>query len=169
MDAIEAILSRRSIRRYTDEPLPDLVVYEILRGAMSAPSAGNEQPWHFIVIRDRMILDKIQEIHPHSRMLSDASVAVLICGDLALEAHKGFWIQDCSAAAENLLLAAHAKGLGAVWLGIYPREDRVAGLKKLLDIPEGVIPFALVPLGHPAEDKPREDRFNIDRIHLERW
>jgi nitroreductase len=89
MDAIEAILSRRSIRKYTDEPLPDLVVYEILRAAMSAPSAGNEQPWHFVVIRDRRILDRIQEVHPHSQMLKESPVAVLICGDKGLEKHKG--------------------------------------------------------------------------------
>jgi len=169
MDAIEAILSRRSIRKYTNDPLPDLVVNEILRAAMSAPSAGNEQPWHFVVIRDRETLDRIPEVHPHAQMIKEAQVAVLICGDLGLEKHKGFWVQDCSAATENLLLAARAKGLGAVWLGIYPREDRVEGLRRMLEIPEGVIPFALVPLGHPAEKKPKEDRFNADRIHLERW
>ncbi len=169
MDAIEAILSRRSIRKYTDDPLPDLVVYEILRAAMSAPSAGNEQPWHFVVIRDRETLNRIPEVHPRAQMLKDAQAAVLICGDLGLEKHKGFWVQDCSAATENLLLAASAKGLGAVWLGIYPREDRVEGLRRMLDIPRSVIPFALVPLGHPAEKKPKEDRFNSDRIHLERW
>lgn len=169
MDAIEAILSRRSIRKYRDDPLLDLVVNEILRAAMSAPSAGNEQPWHFVVIRDRETLDRIPDVHPHAKMLKEAPVAVLICGDLGLEMHKGFWVQDCSAATENMLIAARSKGLGAVWLGIYPREDRVEGLRRMLDIPKSVIPFALVPLGHPAEEKPKEDRFNIDRIHLERW
>lgn len=169
MDAVEAILSRRSIRKYADDPIPDLVVNEILRAAMSAPSAGNEQPWQFLVIRDRRTLDRIPEVHPHSQMLKDASVAILICGDLSLEKHKGFWVQDCSAATENILIVAHSKGLGAVWLGIYPRDDRVEGMRRMLDIPEGVIPFALVPLGYPAEKKPKEDRFNIDRIHLERW
>jgi nitroreductase len=162
MDAIEAILSRRGIRKYTNDPLPDLVVNEILRAAMSAPSAGNEQPWHFVVIRDRKTLDRITEVHPHAQMLKEAPVAILICGDLGLEKHKGFLVQDCSAATENMLLAASAKGLGAVWLGIYPREDRVEGLRRMLDIPKGVIPFSLIPLGHPAEEKPREDRFNID-------
>jgi nitroreductase len=169
MDAIDAILSRRSIRRFKEEPLPDLVVHELLRAAMSAPSAGNEQPWHFLIIKNRQTLQSISEIHPHSRMLQEAPVAILICGDMELEKHKGFWVQDCSAATENLLIAARDKGLGAVWLGVYPREDRVGGLKKLLDIPNSVIPFALVPLGYPAEDKPKEDRYNIDRIHLEKW
>ncbi len=169
MDAIEAILSRRSIRKYRDDPIPDLVVNETLRAAMSAPSAGNEQPWHFVVIRNRETLDRIPDVHPHAQMLKEAPVAILICGDPGLEKHKGFWVQDCSAATENLLIAARSKGLGAVWLGIYPREDRVEGLRRMLDIPKSVIPFSLVPLGHPAEEKPKEDRFNIDRIHLERW
>ncbi len=169
MDAIDAILSRRSIRKFRDDSLPDLVVHELLRAAMSAPSAGNEQPWHFVIIRDKQTLQKISEVHPHSRMLQEAPVAILICGDMELERHKGFWVQDCSAATENLLIAAIAKDLGAVWLGVYPREDRVDGLKKLLGIPNSVIPFALIPLGYPAEDKPKEDRYDIDRIHLEKW
>ncbi len=169
MDAVEAILSRRSIRKYTGDTIPDLVVNEILRAAMSAPSAGNEQPWQFVVIRNRRTLDRIPEVHPHSQMVKEASVAVLVCGDLGREKHKGFWVQDCSAATENMLIAAYSKGLGAVWLGIYPREDRVDGFRRMLEIPEDVIPFALIPIGYPAEKKPKEDRFNIDRIHLEMW
>ncbi len=103
------------------------------------------------------------------KILREATVAVLICGDLSLEKHKGYWVQDCSAATENLLLAAHAKGLGAVWLGVYPREERVDGLRKLLGIPEHVIPFSLVPIGHPAEQKPPAERYNPSRIHFNRW
>ncbi len=169
MDAIDAILTRRSIRRYRDEPLPDLVIYELIKAGMAAPSAGNEQPWHFIVIKDKDTLNRITGVHPHSQMLKEAPVAILICGDLTAEKHKGFWVQDCSAATENILVAARAKELGAVWLGIYPRDDRVNGLRRLLDIPDDVVPFALVPVGYPAEDKHREDRFNEDRIHLESW
>ncbi len=169
MDAIDAILTRRSIRIYRDEPLPDLVIYELLRTGMAAPSAGNEQPWHFVVIKDKGTLQRITEIHPYSQMLKEAPVAVLVCGDLILEKHKGFWAQDCSAATENILIAARAKELGAVWLGIYPRENRVKGLRKLLDIPDNIVPFSLIPIGYPAEDKGREDRFNEDRIHLEKW
>ncbi len=169
MDAIDAILTRRSIRIYRDEPLPDLVIYELLRTGMAAPSAGNEQPWHFVVIKDKGTLLRITEIHPYSQMLKEAPVAVLVCGDLILEKHRGFWVQDCSAATENILIAARAKELGAVWLGIYPRENRVKGLRKLLDIPDNIVPFSLIPIGYPAEDKGREDRFNEDRIHLEKW
>ena len=169
MDAMKAILSRRSIRKYTNKQVPDSVVKEILEAAMSAPSAGNEQPWHFIVIKDRRILDEIPKIHPYSQALNTASVAILVCGDLKLEVHKDFWIQDCSAATENILIAAQAKGLGTVWLGIYPRTERVDGIRKLLNIPDNVIPVAVIPIGYPAEDKPPAVRFDSSRIHHNKW
>jgi len=170
MDAMDALFSRRSIRKYTAEAITEEVLREILEAAMSAPSAGNQQSWHFIIIDDRKILNEVPTFHPHSLMLREAPVAVLVCGDLHLEKHIGYWVQDCSAATENLLLAVHAKGLGAVWLGIYPREERVAGLRKLLAIPDHVIPFALVPIGHPSESKPpRPDRYHALKIHHNRW
>jgi len=136
---------------------------------MSAPSAGNQQPWQFVVIRDRQILDAIPQIHPYSGMIRQATVAILVCGDRQVEKHSGYWVQDCAAATENLLLAVHAKGLAAVWLGCYPREDRVAGLRKLLGLPEHVVPMALIPIGHPNEKKGREDRYRADRVHYDRW
>ena len=169
MDAIKAILSRRSIRKYTSEQVADHDVREILEAAMSAPSAGNEQPWHFIIIKDRKILDEIPNIHPYSHALNTASMAILVCGDLKLEVHKDFWIQDCSAAVENILIAARAKGLGTVWLGIYPRAKRVDGIRKLLNIPDHVIPLAVIPIGYPAEDKPPAIRFDSSRIHHNKW
>ncbi|MEW6109356.1 MAG: nitroreductase family protein [Nitrospirota bacterium] len=167
---MEAIFSRRSIRKYTSALISKETVNEILEAAMSAPSAGNEQPWHFVIINERNILDEIPSFHPHSLMIKEVSTAILVCGDLQMEKHKGYWVQDCSAATENLLLAAHAKGLGAVWLGVYPRDERVAGLRKLLSIPRYIIPFSLIPLGYPAETKPpRPDRYNESRIHYNRW
>ena len=169
MEMLEVILKRRSIRQYTDKPVPDVVVTELLRAAMAAPSAGNEQPWHFIVITDRGLLDEIPTFHPYSAMLKHASVAVLVCGDMALERHKGYWVQDCAAATENLLIAAAAKGLGAVWTGVYPEEERVAGMRRLLNLPEHVMPLSLVPIGYPAEFPPPADRFNPDRVHKNRW
>jgi nitroreductase len=170
MDAMDALFSRRSIRKYTAEAITEEVLGEILEAAMSAPSAGNQQSWHFIIIDDRKILNEVPTFHPHSLMLREAPVAILVCGDLQLEKHTGYWVQDCAAATENLLLAVHAKGLGAVWLGIYPREERVAGLRKLLAIPDHVIPFALIPIGHPAESKPaRPDRYNAVKIHHNHW
>jgi len=169
MDALEAILSRRSIRRYTNQPVPDAIVDELLAAAMSAPSAGNEQPWHFVVIKDRKILDAIPKYHPYSQMLTAAPMAILVCGDPSLEKHEGFWVQDCSAATENLLLAAHAKGLGGVWLGVYPRKERVDGIRSLLKIPEHIIPFALVSLGYPEERKPPSNRYDATRVHRNTW
>ena len=170
MDALQTLASRRSIRKYTASPVSDQAVQEILEAAMSAPSAGNQQPWHFVVIRERKLLDRIPDFHPHSLMCRESQVAILICGDPSLEKHAGYWVQDCSAATENLLLAVHAKGLGGVWVGVFPREERINGLRSLLNIPERVIPFALVPIGHPAEQKPpRPDRYNEARVHRNTW
>lgn len=170
MDAMDILFSRRSIRKYTSKTVPEDVLRDILEAAMSAPSAGNQQPWHFIVIDDRKILDEVPSFHPHSLMIREAGVAILVCGDPTLEKHSGYWVQDCAAATENLLLAVHAKGLGAVWLGIYPREERVSNLRKLLAMPDHVIPFSLVPIGCPAESRPpKPDRYNALKIHHNHW
>lgn len=169
MEAIEAIHTRRSIRRYSNTPVPDELVEKLLEAAMYAPSAGNEQPWHFVVIRDRAVLDEIPSIHPYAAMTQMAGVAIVVCGDVTLEKHKGFWVQDCSAATQNILLAAHALGLGAVWVGIYPNAERVDGFRRLLGLPDQIIPLALIPLGYPGEKKPQPRRFDRSRIHLERW
>jgi len=169
MDAMQAILSRRSIRRYTDQPLPETLITGLLKAAMSAPSAGNQQPWQFVVINERGILDKIAQFHPYARMLLEAPAAILVCGDLKLETSKGYWVQDCSAATQNLLLAAHASGLGAVWLGVYPREERVVALRTLLGLPEHIAPLALVAVGYPAETKPPSNRYDAARVRYNRW
>lgn len=169
MDAMQAILGRRSIRRYQSAPVPEHLLESVIRAAMFAPSAGNEQPWHFIVITERNLLDAIPAFHPHALMVKEAPAAVLVCGDATLEKHHGYWVQDCAAATQNLLLAAHAGGLGSVWVGVYPRDERVAGFRSLLGIPDHVIPFSLVPLGMPAEKKEQPDRFLGGRIRRNRW
>ena len=169
MDTLDAIFTRRSIRKYTDRAVADDLVNELLRAAMAAPSAGNEQAWQFIVIRDRSILDAIPKFHPYSAMLKYASVAILVCGDLSREKFKDCWVQDCSAATQNILLAATAKGLGAVWTAIHPMEDRVAGMRNLLGLPEHIIPLSLIPVGFPAEQPGRADRFDASRVHKDRW
>jgi nitroreductase len=166
---MDAILKRRSIRKYTGEPVPENALKDLLEAAMAAPSAGNEQPWHFIIIKDRAILDQIPRVHPYSRMIKQTPVAILVCGDLNLAAHGEMWVQDCAAATENLLIAVQARGLGAVWLGVYPREERMDGLRKLLGIPENVVPFSLIPVGYPAERKPPASRYKESRVHYNRW
>jgi nitroreductase len=169
MDAFDAILGRRSIRRYTAASVPDALVMELLQAAMSAPSAGNQQPWHFVVIADRRLREAIASFHPYAQMVREAPVAILVCGDLRLESYRGYWMQDCSAATQNILLAAHARGLGAVWVGVYPKEDRVGRFQTLLKLPAQVIPLALVPVGFPAEHLPAANRFNLSRVHRDRW
>jgi nitroreductase len=169
MDAIEAIINRRSIRKYKKKAIDDSLIKELLEVGMSAPSAGNEQPWHYIVIDNRKILNDIPSFHPYSEMLKDAPLAILVCLDSNLEKHKGMGIQDCSAATENILIAINAKGLGAVWLGIYPREERIKGMRRLLDIPDNIIPFSLISIGYPSEKKQKENRYNKSRVHYNQW
>ncbi len=169
MDILEIILSRRSIRKYTAQAVEAETVEKLLQAAMSAPSAGNQQPWQFVVIDDRELLDTIPTVHSYSQMLKEAPLAILVCGDLKLDRHAGFWVQDCAAATENLLLAAHALKLGAVWLGVYPREKRMAGLRELLALPENVIPFSLIAIGYPAEKKLPANRYQEARRHHNRW
>ncbi len=142
---------------------------QFIKAGMNAPSAGNQQPWHFVVINDRKILVEITNIHPYAQMLEQASCAILVCGDLDLEKHKGYWVQDCSAATQNILLAIADRGFGGVWLGVYPRQDRVEGIRKLLQIPERIIPFALVSLGVPAEEKKPRNKFKKERIRYNYW
>jgi nitroreductase len=165
----DPVLSRRSIRNYTADAVDDETVKRLLRAAMAAPSAGNQQPWHFVVLRDRETMRSITGFHPYARMLPSASVAVLVCGEPAACKWPQMWEQDCSAATENLLIEAEQLGLGAVWLGIHPLQERVEGVRALLGIPAGVVPFALVPFGWPAERKEPSDRFDAARVHTERW
>ena len=169
MDTLEAIHTRRSIRKYEDRPVPDEAVEQLLAAAMTAPSARNGQPWQFIVIDDRALLDACADICPNAAMIRGAPMAILVCGDLDLEGSPGYWPIDCSAAVENMLLAARAIGLGACWCGVYPRPHRIDGLQKLFGLPERVIAHSLVVLGYPAEDSAKQDRYRIDRVRRNRW
>lgn len=166
---MNAILNRKSIRKYKDIKVSDEIVEELLKAGMAAPSAGNEQPWEFIVLRDKEIMKKITEVHPYSQMLLNTDVAIVVCGDESKEVFKGFWVQDCSAATENILIAAEDKGLGAVWLGVYPMADRVDEIKEILNLPSSVIPLSIIPVGYPDEQTEAADRFNKTRIHYDRW
>ncbi|HWQ79438.1 MAG TPA: nitroreductase family protein [Anaerovoracaceae bacterium] len=167
---MDAIFKRRSIRKYREEKISKEDIALLLRAAMSAPSAGNGQPWEFIVVRDRESLRKITEFHPYSQMLLHADAAIIVCGNLKRNKYpRNYWILDCSAATENILIQATDMGIGSVWLAVYPEPDRVAGVKEVFSLPEEVIPLAIVSLGYPGEEKKEADRFKPERIHYEEW
>ncbi|MEE9443175.1 MAG: nitroreductase family protein [candidate division Zixibacteria bacterium] len=166
---MEAILRRRSIRQYTGEKISEEIIETLLRAAMSAPSANNIQPWHFIIIDDRKTLDAIPKFHPYSKMLTQAPLAILVCGDTKAVMKPEYIYLDCSAATQNILIAAHTLGLGAVWLGIYPREERIEGIKNLMMLPEHIEPIALISLGHPAESKEPSNRFTKSKVKYNHW
>jgi nitroreductase len=166
-EVIRTIFSRRSIRKYTNEPVSEKHVKTILEAAMAAPSASNRRPWHFIVVTDRQKLDALAENHPYGKMLFKAPLCIAVCGDRSLA--ERYWAQDCSAATENLLLAVTALGLGAVWLGVYPRDDRVKAVRELLNIPDNFVPLNLISIGHPAEEKEPRTQYDESRVHRKAW
>lgn len=166
---MNAIFRRRSIRKYTAQEVSDEHIKRLLEAGMNAPSAGNQQPWQFVVIKNKQMLQKLAEASQYAKMLPDAAVAILVCGDLTNARHEAFWVQDCSAATENILLEAEDTGLGAVWLGMYPREDRMVFLRTALNIPTQIVPFALIAIGYPAETKEPPNRYDESRVHHEQW
>ena len=169
MDVKQAIRERRSIRTYNDTPISDTTVNELITAGMYAPSAGNQQSWEFVIIKDKEKIKKITSFHPYASMVTSATALILVCGNTNREKYNGFWIQDCSAAIQNMLLAAHEMGIGSVWLGIHPMEDRIAAAKKLFMLPEGIEPLSLLAFGHPAETKMVPERFNAEFIHIDQW
>jgi nitroreductase len=170
METLTAIFSRRSIRSFQDRPVEQDALKTLLRAAMYAPSAANEQPWQFIVITDRSRFGKIMAVHPYAAMLRSAPLAILVCGDLGLERVPGNWVLDCSCAGQNLLLAAHDLGLGAVWTGIYPEADRMAALAEICSLPEQIVPLCLIVAGYPAaEAHGVAERFNEGRVRHDSW
>jgi len=166
-EIIETIFARRSIRKYTTEIVESNKIDTLLKAAMAAPSSSNRKPWHFIVITDRQTLDTLGKVHPYGKMLHEAPLCIAVCGDQNISQTQ--WVQDCSAATENLLLAATALGLGAVWLGVYSSKERVSAIRKVLDIPKNIIPLNLISIGLPAEDKESRTQYDKLRIHSNHW
>ncbi|MBR4390167.1 MAG: nitroreductase family protein [Prevotella sp.] len=164
---MDNILTRTSIRSYTDQPVEDTKIEKMLRAAMAAPTAVNKQPWHFIVVTSKEVLKSLSETNPHGGMIAKAPLAIVVCGDMnkALEGNgRDFWIQDCSAASENLLLAAHSMGLGAVWTAVYPDSERIASVSKVLELPSTLIPLNTIVIGYPAETPQPKDKWNEANI-----
>jgi nitroreductase len=164
---IEPILARRSIRTYTDEPVTEEEITTLLEAGMAAPSASNKKPWHFVVVTDRDVLAQLSAYGSHWQMLKEAPLSIVVCGDPSIS--EKYWVQDCSAATENILIAVSMMGLGAVWLGCYPRPERVGPTKKLLRIPDPVEPLAVLSIGHPAETKEARTQYDEDRVHRDGW
>lgn len=165
--SIEMIFSRRSIRKYTDQPVSDKDLRTLLEAGMAAPSSRNIKPWHLVAVTARETLDLLAEAHPYGKMLFEATAAVAVCAEM--KASPEIWVQDCSAVTENILLAATGLGLGSVWLGCHPREDRVAAVRSILSIPGDIGVLSLIALGHPAENKEARTQYDESRVHRERW
>ena len=168
---IENIRTRVSVRKFTGEKISDEQIRTLLQCAMAAPSAMNHQPWAFIVVTEDSVLARLGQEFPYSRCDQHPACAIVPCGDLtkAIEGSEDFWINDVSAATENLLLAAHAMGLGAVWTGLHPNMERATAAQHLLGLPEHIIPLCIVPVGVPAEQPEVKDKWNTDNIHYNRW
>lgn len=170
--AIKNIMTRVSVREFTGEKISDAQIDTLLRAAMAAPSAINKQPWAFIVVTDEALIAQLGEALPYSRCSNHPAVAIIPCGDLS-KAIPGemanFWINDVSAATENLLLAAHAMGLGAVWTGLHPDMNRAKMVQEMLGLPEHIIPLCVVPVGVPAEQPEVKDKYKPENIHYNAW
>lgn len=165
---MDAIFNRSSVRRFLDKAVDDVQVVQLLKAAMCAPSAGNEQPWHFVVVKNRETLDAVTQFHPYTQMLKEAPLAIVACADIRDVKYGGdFWIQDMSAAVQNILLEAVTLGLGTCWCGLYPKTALVDPMKKLIALPEGIEPVAIIAVGYALEAKEAPERFKADRIHYE--
>ncbi len=169
---IQNIMTRTSIRAFTDQPVDEATVEKILRAGMSAPTAVNRQPWAFVVVNEREQMERLREVHPYAQMLKTAQFAIVVCGDMerALPgASQAYWIQDASAATENILLAAHGLGLGAVWCGVYPNPDVLPKVKEVLGLPSSIVPLNIIPIGYPAENPAPKDKWKPENIHYNKW
>ena len=170
MDAIEAMLTRRSIRKYTETGISEHDLETMLDCAMSAPTAFNQQSWRFVVVRDQAVRSRLSVASKWAGMLESAPTVIVVCGDTRAERHEGaYWVQDATAALENVLIAANAIGLGAVWVGVHPWDDRIAAVKLALGLPDGIEPLGMVGIGHPLESKPPAGRLDWGKVHFDRW
>lgn len=169
---LDAISTRTSIRAYQDRPVGADTVELLLRAAMSAPSARNRQPWAFIVVDDKDLLRQLADSLPYAQSAAAAPIAVVVCGVLTESqgaTNAGWWVQDAAAASENLLLAAHAVGLGAVWTGVYSYEDRVRAVRNVLGLPRHVVPLNVIPIGYPAENPAPKQKWDPAKVRRNGW
>jgi nitroreductase len=163
---LRLIFSRRSIRQYTSQPVTEDDITGLLQAAMAAPSGSNRKPWHFVVVTDRATLQDLAAAHPYGKMLAHAPVAIAVCG---VPATSKWWVQDCSAATENILLGVTSLGLGGVWVGCYGAPDRERAVARILEIPHGIRVLSLISIGHPGEAKEPRTQHDPARVHTDRW
>ena len=164
---VENIMTRTSIRQYTDQTISADTIETLLHAGMAAPTAVNKQPWHFVAITSKDKLKELAATNPNAKMLEQAPLTIVVCGDMqkALEGEgRQLWIQDCSAATENILLAAHALGLGAVWTALYPRDDRAKGAIEALKLPDHIVPLCAIIIGYPAESPTPKDKWKPENV-----
>lgn len=165
------IMTRTSVRQFTSQAISKDTLDIIVKAGMAAPTAMNKQPWAFVVVTEREVLDSLETVHPYSN-LKTATAAIIVCGDMKKTSEdfsREYWVQDCSAATENILLAAHAYGLGAVWCGVYPNPNVMPEVKRVLGIPQGVTPLNIISMGYPASESEPKDKWNPENVHYQRW
>ncbi|WP_313757558.1 nitroreductase family protein [Tissierella sp.] len=169
MEVLQAIMTRRSIRKFTGEVITEEQLDTLLRAGFQAPSAHNTQPWHFIVAKDKELLQKISDFHKYAKMLPNAGCGIIVCGDEEKQGNRGFLVEDCSAAIQNILLAAHGIGLGAVWCGLYDSGNLVESMKEVLELPNNIIPIGMVVVGNKDEERNISERYEESKIHYNKW
>lgn len=168
---INNIMTRTSVRHFTSQPIAADTIETLLKAGMAAPTAMNIQPWSFVVVTERAMLDSLMAVHPYSN-LATATAAIIVCGDMQKyddDTIRQYWVQDCSAATENILLAAHSLGLGAVWCGVYPGQERVQGVRRVLDLPGNIMPLNLITMGYPDGETTPKDKWNPAVVHYQKW
>ena len=171
-ETVQTIMNRKSVRSYTKQAVEKEKVDTLLKAAMAAPTAVNKQPWAFVVIDDPQILKTLATELPYAKMAAGAPLAIVVCGNLTKTLRGNddpYWTLDCSAASENLLLAAESMGLGAVWTAVYPEEERMETVSQLLALPEYIVPFNLIPIGYPQHPEEPKDKFQQGNIHYNQW
>ena len=165
-DAIQNLMSRKSVRKYLEKPVEEEKVQILLKAGMAAPTGKDVRPWEFVVVTERSLLDAMAEALPYAKMLKQAPLAIVVCGDTT---KSSYWYLDCSAAAQNILLAAEAQGLGAVWTAAYPYEDRMEVVRKYTALPENVLPLCVIPFGYPSTEQQPKQKFDENKIHYNRY
>ena len=171
-ETTKTIFSRKSVRNYVEKAVSPETLEFLVRAGMAAPSAMDRRPWEFIIINDKAVVKKLNDALPHAKMAEKAGQAIVVAGNIEKQAggkDATFWIMDCSAAAENILLAAESLGLGAVWTAVYPAADRLKPVIDILGLPSNIVPLAFIPVGKPdGSDKPKE-KFDKEKIHWNHW